>query len=75
MLQIDLKEYTEIITLSKETLEIYPSQPILYLVNGVALNQLNRAKEAIEILEMGIDYVIDNIKKISNKVIPKRADD
>ena len=62
LLQIDLKEYTEVITLSKETLEIFPSQPILYLVNGVALNQLKRAKEAIEILEMGIDYVMDNIK-------------
>ena len=62
LLQIDLKQHTEVVELSKETLETYPSQPILYLVNGVALNQLNRAKEAIEILETGIDYVIDNLK-------------
>ena len=34
----------------------------MYLTNGVAFNQLNRPKEAIEILETGVDYIIDNIK-------------
>lgn len=66
LLQIDLKQYQETITLSEETLEIYPAQPVLYLLNGVANNQLNRPKDAINVLEIGIDYVIDDIKMESD---------
>ncbi|RLD27284.1 MAG: hypothetical protein DRI75_09910 [Bacteroidetes bacterium] len=62
LLQIDLKQYIDVIIFSNENLEIYPSQPILYLVNGIANNQLNHPKKAINILETGVDYVIDNIK-------------
>jgi len=62
LLQIDLSQYNEVVVLSSKTLETYPSQPILYLLNGVALNHLNKPKEAINVLETGIDYVIDNIK-------------
>jgi len=62
LLQIDLKQYNEAIVLSTKSLEIFPSQPILYLTNGVANNQLNRQKEAINNLEIGIDYIIDNKK-------------
>jgi len=61
LLQIDLKQYQEVIALSSETLEIYPAQPILYLVNGVALNQLKQGNNAIKILETGVDYIIDDI--------------
>ena len=62
LLQLDLKQYNNVISLGTTTLETYPSQPILYLANGVAYNQLNRPKEAISILETGVDYIIDNIK-------------
>lgn len=62
LLQIDLMKYTKVVSLCQETLETYPAQPILYLVNGVALNHLKNPKEAINTLETGIDYVIDNIK-------------
>jgi len=47
---------------SNEALQIYPSQPLFYLVNGVALNQLNEAQKALETLEMGLDYIIDDTK-------------
>lgn len=66
LLQIDLGKYNEILPLVKEAIEAYPSQPILYLLNGVAFNHLNRHKDAITILEEGIDYVIDNIKMESD---------
>ena len=62
LLQLDLKQYDNVIILSTVTLENYPSQPILYLTNGVAFNQLKRPTEAIEALETGVDYIIDNIK-------------
>ena len=60
LLQINQKQYKEVIELAKTILETYPSQPIFYLANGVAFNHLNRPKDAIDTLELGIDYVIDN---------------
>jgi tetratricopeptide (TPR) repeat protein len=60
LLQIDAKQYDKVIDLSKTVLETFPSQPIIYLANGVAFNHLNRPKDAIDTLEMGVDYVIDN---------------
>lgn len=62
LLHIDLMQY-EIASLKAErALEKYPSQPIIYLVNGVALNKLKKAKEALSSLEMGLDYIIDDVK-------------
>jgi len=60
LLQIDLKKYSEAVNLSAKALDSYPSQPILYLVNGVANNNLNQAKDAIDSLEIGVDYVIED---------------
>ena len=62
LLHIDLKQYTEAKTKAENALNNYPSQPILYLIHGVALNNLNEGSQAAETLEMGIDYVIDNPK-------------
>ena len=41
--------------------EIYPTQPQLYFYSGVANNQLKQFKKAIEMLETGIDYVVNDI--------------
>jgi len=38
----------------------YPSQPILYLVTGVANNTLGNFGKAEENLLMGVDFLIDN---------------
>ena len=62
LLYIDLKKYELAKAKSGEALEIYPSQPILYLIHGVALNELNLPKEALEPLETGLDYIIDDTK-------------
>ena len=51
---------------SLEALEIFPAQPILYLINGVANNKIKQPEKAIESLEMGLDYVIDNPKMESD---------
>lgn len=61
LLQIDLNKYEEAEAFSKNHIELYPSQPILYLANGVANNKLNQPDKAIESLEMGVDFVIDDI--------------
>jgi tetratricopeptide (TPR) repeat protein len=54
-------EYEKLYSVSSQAIESYPSQAILYLLNGAALNNLERYEEAAEILENGTDYVIDNI--------------
>ncbi len=62
LLYIDLKQYDLAIEKSNQALGKYPSQPIIYLINGVALNELKKAKEAANILETGLDYIIDDTK-------------
>jgi tetratricopeptide (TPR) repeat protein len=62
LLQIDLKRFDEAAENSTKALEKYPSQPIFYLINGVASNELNKPNRAIESLEIGLDYVIDDNK-------------
>ena len=62
LIEIDLKQYASAKEESLKALENYPSQPLLYLINGVASNNLNQSEDAIEILEMGLDYIIDDNK-------------
>ncbi len=62
LLQIDLAKFDEAISLSMEALDLYPSQPIFYLANGVANIGRTNAKDAIDSLEMGLDYIIDDPK-------------
>jgi len=66
LLQIDLQDYKQAEQQSTQALEKYPSQPLLYLINGVALNNLNAPKKAINALEMGLDYIIDDTKMESD---------
>jgi tetratricopeptide (TPR) repeat protein len=60
LLQLKLEKYKEARDLSKEMLEVFPAQPVLFLLQGMALNQLEEYREAIEILTFGLDYLIDN---------------
>jgi tetratricopeptide (TPR) repeat protein len=59
-LQLELAKYEEALKLSKIGLEIFPVQPILYLIRGAALNKQQAYREAEEILTFGLDYVLDN---------------
>ncbi len=60
LLQLDIRDYKAVINDSERALELYPAQPILYLVNGVANNNSGAHKKAIDSLEMGLDFLIDN---------------
>lgn len=62
LLQIDFKKFNEAKKLSDKGLEIFPAQPLLYLLNGVANIGLQKPDAAIESLELGVDFVIDNPK-------------
>lgn len=60
LLYVDLEQFDLAEAKSKEAFEKFPSQPIFYLIHGVSLNKLNQPKKAIESLEMGLDYIIDD---------------
>ncbi|MBJ6368198.1 tetratricopeptide repeat protein [Snuella sedimenti] len=62
LLYVDLKKDAFAEARSSKALEKYPSQPILYLINGVTLNNLQQPKKAVEVLEIGLDYIIDSPK-------------
>lgn len=66
LLQLDLKRYEKAKEGSELAIEMYPSQPILYLVHGVSLINLNNPDDAIDILSIGMDYVIDDFKMESD---------
>lgn len=62
LLELEAENYPEAATISSGGIEIFPAQPLLYLLNGVANNGLGNYKKAIESLETGLDFVYDNPK-------------
>ncbi|MGG5488258.1 tetratricopeptide repeat protein [Gaetbulibacter sp. PBL-D1] len=62
LLQLELNQNDKVVAKSNQALELYPAQPIFYLINGVANNKLKQPKQAIESLETGLDYIIDDPK-------------
>ena len=70
---------------SKEGIALFPAQPFVYLINGSTLNVNREFKKALEILQNGIDFVIEDAmealfykemalayKGLNNKVEEKR---
>ncbi|MFD2822467.1 tetratricopeptide repeat protein [Lacinutrix iliipiscaria] len=66
LLYIDVEDYELATQESSEAIDKYPSQPLFYLINGVAQNKLNLPNKAILSLEIGLDYVIDDLKMESD---------
>ena len=61
-----LESYTQklqfelILKKANNMMELYPLQPQFYYYAGLANNQLKKFKNAKDVLETGIDYVVDN---------------
>ena len=62
LLQIDEGNFEKAEVLSSTALDIFPAQSLLYLLNGVANNGLKDSNKAIEMLEMGLDFILDDPK-------------
>ncbi|QNJ97448.1 tetratricopeptide repeat protein [Constantimarinum furrinae] len=62
LLQIEAGKFMEAAKLSESGLEIFPAQALLYLINGVANVNLKNTDTAIESLESGVDYLLDDPK-------------
>lgn len=58
--ELQLKKYTELVVDSSEGLSLFPAQPYVYYVNGKALNLTQKFKKAIESLETGLDFIVEN---------------
>ena len=54
------KQYLEMLKQSEDALSLFPAQPFLYLMNGRALNSLRKNKEALLVLDDGLDYIIED---------------
>ncbi|MEY2868557.1 MAG: hypothetical protein RIR01_1012 [Bacteroidota bacterium] len=54
-------EFDKMAKMASEMLELYPAQPQFYYYAGLAYNQLKQFKKAKEILEIGMDYVVEDI--------------
>ena len=59
-LYLETNQFEKAAEFTNNQLELYPTQPLLYLVNGTANKHLNKLDVAIEFLSMGLDFVIDN---------------
>jgi tetratricopeptide (TPR) repeat protein len=59
--ELELKNYAGLVKESEEALSLFPTQPLIYYLNGIARIQLKQYKEAVEILEAGAKLVVDNI--------------
>lgn len=59
-LQLELKKYEDVLILGQKALTVFPSRPALYLALGKANNQKGNSSTALENLEMGLIYLIEN---------------
>lgn len=54
------KQFEPMTKRAMKMIEIYPSQPQFYYYAGLGNNQLKQFKNAKTVLEMGLDYVVDD---------------
>lgn len=60
-------------TTSEEAMESFPTQPYFYFAFGLSLNKAKKHKEAIDILESGLDYLLDDVE-LANKMYKELVD-
>jgi len=60
LLSADKKDWNSLLKYGQEGSEVFPSQPLVYLMHGLALNNTQAYKKAQRSLETGLDFVLDN---------------
>ncbi|MFC3334897.1 tetratricopeptide repeat protein [Flavobacterium palustre] len=56
-----MEQFDKVAKIAQEMIELYPVQAQFYYFAGLAYNQLQEFKKAKEILEMGMDYVVEDL--------------
>ena len=59
---VEIKQFENVSKKAATLVEIYPTQPHFYYYSALANNQLKQYKKAIEMLEMGMDYVVEDVQ-------------
>lgn len=62
LVSIDIKDYHKTVAVTNTAIEKFPAQPLFYLLNGVAHNQLKAPDKAIKSIEVGQSYLLDELK-------------
>ncbi|MBF7092710.1 tetratricopeptide repeat protein [Flavobacterium sp. ALJ2] len=62
----ETKQYEPMAKRSVVMIETFPTQPQFYFYSGLANNQLQQFKKAKDVLEMGLDYVVDDLTLEAN---------
>lgn len=57
----ELKQFEQVNKKAMAMIDTFPAEPQFYYYAGLANNQLQHFKKAKEILEMGLDYVVENV--------------
>ena len=60
LLSLQEKIYERALEYSSQGMKLFPVQPLFYLINGTSNNLTNNPNEAIDSLELGIDFVIND---------------
>lgn len=63
---VETNQYSSLLTFAERNNELYPLQPEFYYYAGMAYNQQKKFKKAKDLLEIGVDYVVDNPKLEAN---------
>ena len=58
---VETKQFELVAKKASALVETFPTQPQFYYFSGLANNQLNQFKNAITLLEMGLDYVVNDV--------------
>jgi tetratricopeptide (TPR) repeat protein len=58
--ELKRKQFLDLLEHSEEGISLFPAQPYIYLMKGSALNQLRKYDQAIETLEEGLEYLVDD---------------
>ena len=59
---VETKQFEIVAKKAASLIEIYPTQPQFYYFSGLANNQLKLYKKAVEMLEMGMDFVVEDVQ-------------
>ncbi|HKK80991.1 MAG TPA: tetratricopeptide repeat protein [Prolixibacteraceae bacterium] len=60
MLDSEMQDFEKMASHSDEAIQLFPSQPLIYVLNAVADIQLENYEDALQTLESGQIYVADN---------------
>ncbi|MBN8640997.1 MAG: tetratricopeptide repeat protein [Flavobacteriales bacterium] len=58
---VEKADFATLISKSEDWIQLFPTQPQFYYYQGLGYNQNKEYKKAKDILEMGMDYLVDDI--------------